>query len=128
MQSKLSAAGGAGQSSFSSGCVALALSLNGTYGPFGNKIAAGATAAQGELSKSGMMMNVRMIDTESSDWLDKLSQLPPQCVVVGGPLRVNCYTAMRSRSIQQSRAVFVLLPSLERSDEGTVAWRFFASP
>ena len=128
MQSKLSGAGGAGQPSFSSGCVALALPLSGAYGPFGNKIAAGATAAQGELSKSGMMMDVRMIDTESSDWLDKLSQLPPQCVMVGGPLRADRYTAMKSRSIQQSRAVFAFLPSLEGSDEGTVAWRFFASP
>ena len=128
VRSKLSAAGGAGQPSFSSGCVALALPLSGAYGPFGNKIAAGATAAQGELSKSGMMMDVRMIDTESSDWLDKLSQLPPQCVMVGGPLRADRYTAMKSRSIQQSRAVFAFLPSLEGSDEGTVAWRFFASP
>ena len=128
VQSKLSGAGGAGQPSFSSGCVALALPLSGAYGPFGNKIAAGATAAQGELSKSGMMMDVRMIDTESSDWLDKLSQLPPQCVMVGGPLRADRYTAMKSRSIQQSRAVFAFLPSLEGSDEGTVAWRFFASP
>ena len=100
------------------GVVALALPLSGAYGPFGNKIAAGATAAQGELSKSGMMMDVRMIDTESSDWLDKLSQLPPQCVMVGGPLRADRYTAMKSRSIQQSRAVFAFLPSLEGSDEG----------
>lgn len=110
VRSKLSGAGGAGQPSFSSGCVALALPLSGAYGPFGNKIAAGATAAQGELSKSGMMMDVRMIDTESSDWLDKLSQLPPQCVMVGGPLRADRYTAMKSRSIQQSRAVFAFLP------------------
>ena len=122
VQGKLSGAGGTGQPSFSSGCVALA------YGPFGNKIAAGATAAQGELSKSGMMMDVRMINTESPDWLDKLAQLPPQCVMVGGPLRADRYTAMKSRSIQQSRAVFAFLPSLEGSDEGTVAWRFFASP
>lgn len=128
VQGKLSGAGGTGQPSFSSGCVALALPLSGAYGPFGNKIAAGATAAQGELSKSGMMMDVRMINTESPDWLDKLAQLPPQCVMVGGPLRADRYTAMKSRSIQQSRAVFAFLPSLEGSDEGTVAWRFFASP
>ena len=100
VQGKLSGAGGTGQPSFSSGCVALALPLSGAYGPFGNKIAAGATAAQGELSKSGMMMDVRMINTESPDWLDKLAQLPPQCVMVGGPLRADRYTAMKSRSIR----------------------------
>ncbi|MFQ9866209.1 MAG: hypothetical protein ACLRWP_03430 [Bilophila wadsworthia] len=49
-------------------------------------------------------------------------------MMVGGPLRADRYTAMKSRSIQQSRAVFAFLPSLEGSDEGTVAWRFFASP
>ena len=75
-----------------------------------------------------MMLAVRMINTESPDWLDKLAQLPPQCVMVGGPLRAERYTAIKSRSIQQSRAVFAFLPSLEGSDEVTAAWRFFASP
>ncbi len=125
MQAKL---GGAADASFSSGCVALALPLSGAYGPFGNKVAAGAEAARGELSRSGISINVQLVDTESSDWLDKLSQLPPQCVMVGGPLRANRYTALKARNLQASRAVFAFLSSLEGSDEGTVAWRFFSSP
>lgn len=115
------------QSTFSSGCVALALPLSGAYGPFGNKVAAGAEAARTELSKSNITMDVKLVDTESSDWLEKLSQLPPQCVTVGGPMRADRYTQMKARNMQASHAVFAFLPSLEGSDEGTVAWRFFFS-
>lgn len=128
IQNQLNGAPAPGQSSFSSGCVALALPLSGSYGPFGNKIANGAMAAQGELSKSGISMDVRLIDTESSDWLDKLSHLPPQCVMVGGPLRADRYTALKTRNLQTSHAVFAFLSSLEGSDEGATAWRFFSSP
>ena len=113
---------------FSSGCVALAVPLSGSYGPFGDKIAAGAVAAQGELSKSGIAMDVRLINTESPDWLDKLAQLPPQCVMVGGPLRPDRYAALKARNLQTSRAVFAFRSSLEGSDEGSAAWRFFSSP
>ncbi len=128
LSSLVAAAAPTNTSAFSSGCVALALPLSGTYGPFGNKIAAGATAAQGELSKAGLSMDVRLVDTEAPGWLDTLSQLPPQCAMVGGPLRADRYTALKGRNIQASRAVFAFLSSLEGSDEGTVAWRFFSSP
>ena len=124
----LMGASGTSQPSLSSGCVALALPLSGAYGPFGSKIASGATAAQSELSRSGISMDVRLVDTEASDWLDKLSQMPPQCVMVGGPLRADRYTALKARNLQASHAFFAFLSSLEGNDEGTVAWRFFSSP
>ena len=128
IQSKLGTPGTSPKAALSSGCVALALPLSGDYGPFGNKIAAGAAAAQGELSRSGISMDVRLVDTESSDWLDKLSQLPPQCVMVGGPLRTDRYTALRARNLQTSHAFFAFLSSLEGTDEGKSVWRFFSSP
>lgn len=130
MQAKLggAASSGGADASFSSGCVALALPLSGPYGPFGSKVAAGAEAARGELSKAGISMDVQLVDTESAGWLDKLSQLPPQCVMVGGPLRADRYTALKGRNLQASRAVFAFLPSLEGADEGAIAWRFFSSP
>lgn len=111
-----------------SGCVALALPTSGVYAPFGAQVAEGAKAAQAELKKSGVSMDVKVVDTESSDWLTQLAQLPPECVAVGGPLRPDAYAAAKRQSLTRSRAFFTFLSQLEGNDEGTVAWRFFSSP
>lgn len=113
---------------FNEGCVVLALPMSGTYAPFGNKIANGANAAGAELQKSGTTMNVLIVDTETPDWLDKLAQLPPQCIAVGGPLLPEPYVAAKTRGLTSSRAFFSFLSSLEGGDEGSIAWRFFSSP
>lgn len=114
--------------SFTGGCVALALPMSGPYAPFGTKIANGANAAGAELQKSGTTMNVIIVDTETPDWLDKLAQLPPQCVAVGGPLLPEPYITAKARGLTSSRAFFSFLSSLEGGDEGSIAWRFFSSP
>lgn len=111
-----------------SGCVALALPTSGVYAPFGAQVAEGAKAAQAELKKSGVSMEVKVVDTEAPDWLTQLAQLPPECVAVGGPLRPDAYAAAKQQSLTRSRAFFTFLSQLEGNDEGTVAWRFFSSP
>ncbi|MEG2140791.1 MAG: penicillin-binding protein activator [Bilophila sp.] len=113
---------------FNGGCVALALPMSGPYAPFGAKISNGATAASTTLQASGTTMTVVVVDTEAPDWLDKLAQLPPQCVTVGGPLRPEPYLAAKTRKLLSSKAFFSFMSSLEGNDEGTVAWRFFSSP
>ena len=116
------------QGTYSSVCVALALPTTGDYAPFGKKIAAGARVAQTELGKSGAQIDLRIINSESPDWIAQLQQLPSQCVAVGGPLRHERYVQLRNAGITANRAVFAFMPSLNSSDEGTVAWRFFSSP
>lgn len=108
--------------------VALALPMTGAFGNIGWKISRGAGAAQWELSRTGVEVEVVVLNTESPDWLDKLAALPPQCVVVGGPLRTNSFGAAKERGLTGQRAFFTFLPQLDGGEEGRVAWRFFTSP
>lgn len=112
---------------FKSGCAALALPLSGPYAPVGRKVAAGATAAADVLSRNGQTMNVTLVDTDAPDWIERVNALPPHCVAVGGLLRAQSYTAARTSGLTASRAVFAFLSSLEGTDEGMTAWRFFSS-
>ena len=117
-----------GSTAFSSNCVVLALPASGSYAPFGTKILNGAKAAQSDLAQKGARIDLRVIDTEQPNWLTELQQLPPQCVAVGGPLRHDRYSSAKQGQALQNRALFAFLPRIEGSDEGSVAWRFFASP
>lgn len=108
--------------------VALALPMSGPFGNIGWKISRGAGAAQWELSRTGVDVEVVVLNTETPDWLDRLSALPPRCTVVGGPLRTGSFNAVRERGLTGQRAFFTFLPQLDGNDEGRVAWRFFTSP
>lgn len=110
---------------FTSGCTALALPMTGKYAKLGQKIAAGAQAAEKSLAQNGITMQVHLVDTAVADWLDVLDSLPQECVAVGGPIQPDAYLAAKSRNLTASRAFFAFLPSLD--GEGSVAWRFFAN-
>lgn len=111
-----------------SGCVALTLPLNGPFAAIGKQVAGGAAVAVEALDARGVRMDLRVIDSETPDWLDQLAALPPACVVVGGPLRTDAYTAERAKGLN-GRALFAFLPQLpDPADEGRSVWRFFTSP
>ncbi len=116
------------QTSYASTCVTLVLPTTGDYAPFGNKIVRGAKVAQTELQRSGAQIDLHVINTESPSWLQELQQLPPQCTTVGGPLRHDRYMQIKYAGITANKALFTFTPSLDASDEGSVAWRFFSSP
>lgn len=111
-----------------SGCVALALPQSGPFAAISRQIGDGAAVAAQTLAERGAPMDVRIIDSSLPDWLDQLAGLPPQCVVVGGPLRADAYTALRTRPLP-GRALFAFLPQLPNpAEEGSGVWRFFTSP
>ncbi len=113
---------------FYPGCYALALPMSGSYSSIGWKIAKGASIAQEELSKWGIPIEVLLINTEVLGWQEKLRNLPPECVVVGGPLRNDVYTEIKEQDLLSKKVFFAFLPSIDGHDEGVVAWRFFPSP
>lgn len=113
---------------FSSGCYALVLPMSGPYASIGWKIAKGASAAQEELINLGLEIDIIFINTEASDWLEKLKHLPKECIVIGGPLRSESYEVIREHQFFSKKAFFTFLSSLENGDEGVLAWRFFSSP
>ncbi len=115
------------QATFSAVCVAMALPTTGNYAPFGAKITAGAKVAQNELTQAGTPIDLRIINSESTDWITQIEQLPQQCVAVGGPLRYNRYIQLKNAGIPTKRAIFAFIPALDATDEGSITWRFFPS-
>ncbi len=110
------------------GCYVLALPLSGGYETFGRKVARGATAAQQELIRNGLSVEVKLLDTENPQWLDELAALPARCAAVGGPLRPDAYATAKARGLTAQRAFFTFFPQLDAQDEGVSAWRFFTAP
>lgn len=109
-------------------CIVLALPASGPYSPIAAKIKRGAEAARLELARSGTQVRLENINTEAPDWLARLQALPPECALVGGPLRDKAYAAASSAGLLRQRAFFSFLPLLAPGDEGRNAWRFFPSP
>ncbi|MDR0239373.1 MAG: hypothetical protein LBI88_03965 [Deltaproteobacteria bacterium] len=108
-------------------CLSLALPLQGAARGIAEKIAQGASIAKREMERQGTILNVRMLDTDQNDWLNQLAALPPECVLVGGPMHATAYSAAKKSPAARGRAFFTFLPQLESGDEGFAAWRFFPS-
>lgn len=109
-------------------CVVLALPMNGAFTSVSANVNAGARVAQQELAGKGARVQLEVINTAQPDWLTKLSSLPEQCTIVGGPLQTTAYRQLKSSGQIQRHAVFAFMPQLDSGDEGTSAWRFFQSP
>ncbi|SKA74518.1 hypothetical protein SAMN02745704_00683 [Paucidesulfovibrio gracilis DSM 16080] len=107
--------------------VVLLLPVTGKYQAVGRKIVRGAGAAQWMLANQGVELDIKVINTDAPDWLKRLSALPPQYAVVGGPLRVSSFKTLEQSGELSRRAVFGFLPSLGDVGEGQQAWRFFPS-
>ena len=109
-------------------CVVLALPNSGPYAPIASKVRHGAQMAQRELAANRVNMRLETVNTEASDWLQRLNALPAACAVVGGPLQARNYAQARESGALEKKAFFTFVPSLEQGDEGARAWRFFPSP
>ncbi len=106
--------------------VALIIPQTGSASALGRQVAAGAQAAVDDLRLSGKNVDLRIIDTGLTGWQQAVQSLPPQFVMVGGPLIPGRYKAVKSAA--SGRALFSFTASLPSGDEGVSAWRFFASP
>ncbi len=107
--------------------VALALPLTGPYAEVAAKVLRGAMAAQKDLSDQGTQVDVQVVNTDGATWQQDLSNLPPEVVVIGGPLRVDIFKQIMNTDLPRRRAFFAFMASLGSAVEGRDAWRFFAS-
>lgn len=109
-------------------CVVLALPNSGPYAAVATKIKKGAQISLDGLKTVGLTPRVENINTEEPDWLTKLSTLPEECAIVGGPLQEKSYLAARKAGAMENRVFFPFMPNLQKGEEGVIAWRFFPSP
>ncbi|MBU1001431.1 MAG: penicillin-binding protein activator [Proteobacteria bacterium] len=109
------------------GGVALALPLSGPYAEIGWKVLRGVGAAQWEALTGGAQLNIRVINTEAPDWIERIESLPPGFAVMGGPLRQDRFETLVNRGLTAKRPCFAFLPRLSNAVEGRNAWRFFSS-
>lgn len=108
--------------------VALALPLTGRYQDISKRIIRGAGVAQWKLANMGVEMELLVINTEARGWEERLDRLPPNFMIVGGPLRVGSFKRIQDKSVLSERAFFTFMPTLGEKEEGRDAWRFFSSP
>lgn len=106
--------------------VALVIPQTGSASALGRQVAAGAQAAVDDLRLSGKTVDLRIIDSGLTGWQQAVQSLPPQFVMVGGPLIPGRYKAVKAAA--SGRALFSFTASLPSGEEGVQAWRFFASP
>lgn len=109
-------------------CVVLALPDSGPYAPLAAKIKKGAAIAVRDLAATGTNVRLEYLNTEAPDWLARLDALPPVCAVVGGPIQDKAYLAAKKAGALEKRVFFSFVPTLQKGEEGVVAWRFFPSP
>jgi len=105
--------------------IALLLPLSGGYEDIGWKIVRGADAAQWRMTREGLPLRLRVINTQESDWLDRLEELPPSFSLVGGPIRSQSWEKIYQAGLHEDLAFFTFRSALNRGIEGEDAYRFF---
>lgn len=112
------------------GAIALVLPLTGQYGNLAEKITRGAEAVRNGFEQHGQALRIYVIDSDQPNWLLELSRLPRSVKVVGGPMRMEEYNAVKTMGFAGGRFFFTFLPRMgedTEQDEGYRAWRFFPS-
>ncbi len=107
--------------------VVLVLPMSGQFGATAGKIALGAEIACNELTRGGSTTTLVVIDTEQPDWLARVAGLPKNSPVIGGPVRMDDYAALKQQGLTASKTFMTFLPRLGPGEEGSTAWRFYYS-
>ncbi|WP_460031149.1 type 1 periplasmic-binding domain-containing protein [Megalodesulfovibrio paquesii] len=107
--------------------VLLALPLGNAYATFANRVALGAQTAVARLARSGVRVDLQLVDTARPDWLSQVSGAHPSAII-GGPMLAQDVPLMLT--LQPQRVFFAMLPEFPPGllVEGRDAWRFFTSP
>ncbi|WP_415714756.1 hypothetical protein [Maridesulfovibrio sp.] len=108
--------------------IALVLPISGRFQEYGWKIVRGAGAAQWEMTKAGLDVDVQVINTEAPDWLERLQNLPPWYTTIGGPISVKAFKQLEQAGTYADKVTFSFLAKPGNLEEGKQAWRFFSSP
>jgi hypothetical protein len=107
--------------------LALLVPLSGSYADLGQSIARGADIAQWQLTQRGLEARVRLINTASQSWQERLRGLPQSYRLVGGPIRHDVWQALHRSGQAEERTVFAFRSSLQPGREGKDGYRFFPS-
>jgi hypothetical protein len=105
--------------------VALLLPMTGGYGRIGWKVARGADAAHWRLVRDGTDITVRVINTQAGNWQEKLRELPPNFILVGGPLRGSVWKKIMQERLFEKRVFFTFRSAIDPGEEGRHGYRFF---
>lgn len=108
--------------------IALVLPISGRFQDYGWKIIRGAGAAQWELTKSGLDVDVQVINTEEAGWTKRVQDLPPWYTILGGPINVKAFKELEQSEAYNKKVSFSFLAKPGNLEEGKQAWRFFSSP
>lgn len=108
--------------------IAFVLPMSGQYGNLSGKIMAGAEIARKEFAKNGNDLQIYLVDSDKSDWLNRVAALPREVQVVGGPLRLSDYETLKNAGQTSNRFFFGFLPRISDGDEGVRGWRYFSTP
>ncbi|MBI9111607.1 penicillin-binding protein activator [Maridesulfovibrio ferrireducens] len=108
--------------------IALVLPISGRFQDYGWKIIRGAGAAQWELTKAGLDVDVQVINTEEAGWVERVQNLPPWYTVLGGPINVKAFKELEQSETYAEKVTFSFLAKPGNLEEGKQAWRFFSSP
>ena len=108
--------------------VALLLPQTGQLRVLAAKVLAGAEAAKARLAEEGVQMDLRIINSDDPGFMDQLDALPPEVMLVGGPMHQS-YLKNLPASPELSRRIFLtFMPETPGIEEGKQIWRFFFSP
>lgn len=107
--------------------VALVLPLSGPYGNLSEKIVRGAEAARAGLMAHGKAPTLHVIDCDNPNWMYEITNLPQHVRIIGGPMRLDDFRAIRNLGLTDEHFYFTFLPRMDDGDEGLKAWRFFPS-
>lgn len=113
--------------------IALVLPVSGNFSGLSWKILRGVGVAQWEKASQGTDVGVTVVNSEAEDWQSQLMNLPPDTLVVGGPLRPSVFQKIAEQGLTNRYVFFTFLPRVEglgdtNLTEGRDAWRFFGSP
>ncbi|HDQ41544.1 MAG TPA: hypothetical protein ENN39_11025 [Desulfonatronum sp.] len=109
-------------------CLGLVLPLDGPLAETGWKVLRGAEAARSTLFLEGKEIRLEIVNAHSSDLVQSIRNLDPQCALIGGPVQREAWERIHEAGLHRDRAFFTFLPSLKESQEGRDAWRFFSAP
>lgn len=106
--------------------LALLLPLSGGYAEISEKILQGVEIGLQFLSQNDFDTHVRIINSESDNWIEQIRNLPPSVTFIGGPLRKQIWQQIVDKKLYQRHAFFTFLSHIQ--EEGFYGWRFFSSP
>jgi len=108
--------------------VALLLPQTGQLRVLAGKVLAGAEAAKATLAQQGVQLDLRVINSDAPDFADQLNALPPEVMLVGGPMHQSYFKNLPDSGELSRRIFLAFMPETPGVEEGRQVWRFFFSP